>query len=114
MNDRSWTPSVALVAIALAAVWVSGTMARQAKQFSLETPSGLRLQNVSAVPATLQGQKGLRVNVSDETIGRLKSMTPEEQARQEFLAVVEGLEFGNGTIEAEIAGEPSKAAGEGA
>jgi hypothetical protein len=41
-------------------------------------------------------------------------MTPEEQARQEFLAVVEGLEFGNGTIEAEIAGEPAKAAGEGA
>ena len=43
-----------------------------------------------------------------------RSMPPEEQARQEFLAVVEGLECGNGTIEAEIAGQPALSVGEGA
>jgi hypothetical protein len=97
-----------------AALTVTTVDARQSKTLALETANGLRLQNVSAVPATLQGQKGLRVTVSNEAIGRIKAMTPEEQAKQEFLAVVEGLEFGNGTIEAEIAGQPAPSVGEGA
>jgi hypothetical protein len=48
---------------------------------------------------------------------RLEAMTPQErQAAGAFeqLAVIEGVEFGNGVIEAEIAGAPRKGAGEGA
>ena len=41
-------------------------------------------------------------------------MPPEEQAAFQTLAVVEGLEFGSGVIEAEIAGAPAPDAGEGA
>ena len=62
----------------------------------------------------LDGKKGLRVTVSEEALRRLKSMPPEEQAAFQTLAVVEGLEFGNGVIEAEIAGAPAPDAGEGA
>jgi hypothetical protein len=41
-------------------------------------------------------------------------MTPEDRARISQLAVIEGLEFSNGVIEAEIAGAPSPGAPEGA
>ena len=76
----------------------------QIKQYRLEASDGLRLNNVAAEPAVLHGKKGLRVTISDETLRRLKEMTPEEQARVDQYAVIEGLEFANGVIEAEIAG----------
>jgi hypothetical protein len=91
-----------------------GLTARQTKNLPLETAGGLRLVNVSAEPVVLDGKKGLRVTVSEEAVRRLKSMPPEEQAAFQTLAVVEGLEFGNGVIEAEIAGAPAPDAGEGA
>ena len=62
---------------------------------------------MSADPVVLDGKKGLRVTISEEAVRRLQSMTPEEQAAFEPLAVIEGLEFGNGVIEAEIAGAPA-------
>ena len=76
------------------------------------SPAGLRLHNVSATPATLQDRKGLRVELSEETRAKLKAMTPEEQQRfaqqglAEQLAVIEASDFGDGVIEAEIAGAP--------
>jgi hypothetical protein len=51
------------------------------------------------VPETLDGRKGVRVTGSDAS---------------ETMAVVEGLEFGNGVIEAEIAGAVKPGAAEGA
>jgi hypothetical protein len=86
----------------------------QAKPYALETVEGLRLHNVSAEPATLQGKKGLRITMSDEALTRFKGMTPEEQARLEQLAIVDGLDFGSGVIEAEIAGSPGPGAAGGA
>ena len=106
--------STLLAAAACAVVMAPGAAARQAKNLPLETPAGLRLVNVSAEPVVLDGKKGLRVTVSEEALRRLKSMPPEEQAAFQTLAVVEGLEFGNGVIEAEIAGAPAPDAGEGA
>jgi hypothetical protein len=73
--------------------------------YDLQTASGLRLHNVTAAPATLEGKKGIRVTVSAE-VG--------QQAGVEQLAVIEGLEFGDGVIEAEIAGAPAAGAIEGA
>ena len=91
------------------------------KGYSLETAAGLRLHNVTATPATHEGRKGLRVVLSDAAMQRIAATTPEQRqaankANQfdEQLAVVEGLTFGNGTIEAEIAGAPRAGAGEGA
>jgi hypothetical protein len=106
-----------LVAIACAFVLPTPS-AGQAKHYPLESTSGLRLLNVSAEPATLDGKKGLRVTVSEEVRRRLDSLTPgtpaAAQARVEQLAVIEGLEFSNGVIEAEIAGAPAPGAPEGA
>jgi len=77
--------------------------AAQPKTFSLESPAGLRLHKVAAEPATHVGKKGLRI-----------VELPGAKVEDEQLAVLEGLEFGSGVIEAEIAGEPGPRAGEGA
>ena len=105
----------ALFALTAAAVLApSTTTSAQAKRHLLESPSGLRLHNVVAEPVTFQGKKGLRLTMSGEAMRRFQTMTPEEQARVEQLAVIEGLEFANGVIEVEIAGEPASGAGAGA
>jgi hypothetical protein len=105
----------AVAAVMLAPV----AAAAQPARVPLESADGLRLNNVSATPATLQGRKGLRVELSEETMRRLKAMTPAEQQQVmqqglEQLAVIEASDFGDGMIEAEIAGAPRADAGEGA
>ncbi|BCS35085.1 hypothetical protein TBR22_A43110 [Luteitalea sp. TBR-22] len=67
------------------------------RQFALDTPAGLRLHNVTAVPATLDGKAGVRVRSDEAVRGQLQAET---------LAVVEGLTFGDGVIELEVAGSP--------
>jgi hypothetical protein len=102
------TTAVAGVAIlALSAI----VGAQAGRHLPLDTKDGLRLHNVSAEPSMLDGRKGLRVAASDEMVRRMTTMTPEERDRftkaggsDEQLAIVEGLEFGDGVIEAEVAG----------
>jgi hypothetical protein len=103
---------VPLVAIGM--LVLSITPAAQIKRYPLDSNAGLRLHNVVAEPAVLQGKKGLRVTSSEEVRRRLQSMTPNEQLLFPQLATIEGLEFANGTIEAEIAGAPAPGAGEAA
>jgi hypothetical protein len=83
------------------------------RQFALDSVSGLRLHNVTAKPATLQGKAGIKVAMSEEAQRQLQTKPPEEQQKLamsggtvEQLAVIDGLEFDNGIIEAEIAGAP--------
>jgi hypothetical protein len=66
----------------------------------------LRPHNVVAEPATLQGKKGLRIMASPES---LQAGTPVET-----LVLIDELEFGDGVIEAEIAGDIRPGAPEGA
>lgn len=107
--------SLALETLALLA---PATAAAQTRQYSLKSIDGLRLHNVAAAPAVLQDKEGLRVTLSEEAARRFKSMTPEEQVKEQALvgqyAVIEGLEFSNGVIEAEIAGAPAPGAFAGA
>jgi len=86
----------------------------QAKTYALESAQGLRLHNVAAEPATLQGKKGVKVTLSEETAKRMQAMAAADQGTLEQLAVIEGAEFGNGVIEAEIAGAPAPGASAGA
>jgi hypothetical protein len=86
-------------------VWPAA--ARQPKQFALQSATGLRLVNVAVEPDVLDGKKGVRMASSPDALHRLQAMTPDEQAKMESLAIVDGLQFGNGTIDAEIAGMPS-------
>lgn len=87
-----------VVVTASAALVLPTTSWAQAKRYPLESTSGLRLHNVVAEPAVLQGKKGLRVTMSGEATRRFQGMTPEEQARLEQLVFIEGLEFANGII----------------
>jgi hypothetical protein len=80
-----------------------GSLPSQARHFPLESTAGLRLINVSAAPATLDGKKGLRVTLSEEAM-----------TRSERLAVIEGTSFANGVISAEVAGAVAPGAPEGA
>jgi hypothetical protein len=51
---------------------------------------------------------------SPDALHRLHAMTPDDQAKMESLTIVDGLQFGNGTTDAEIAGMPSPDAPESA
>jgi hypothetical protein len=90
-----------------------GAAAAQVKKYPLETVGGLRLHNVVAETAVLDGKKGLRLTLAPDTARRPESAAPAA-ADIEQLALVEGLEFSNGTIEAELAGTPGPGAAEGA
>ncbi|HEY2969427.1 MAG TPA: hypothetical protein VGK75_13820 [Casimicrobiaceae bacterium] len=84
----------------------------QARRYALTTTEGLRLHNVTAEVVTFQGKRGVRVTVAPELARR-----PEYSAGQiepEAFAWIEGLEFGNGVIEAEVAGSPGEGAYPGA
>ena len=93
---------------------VPGAAARQAKVYLLESADGLRLNNVAAEPAVLDGRKGVRVTLSAEARRRMEDKTASAQMPVEQLASIVGLDFANGVIEAEIAGAPAPDAGEGA
>jgi hypothetical protein len=80
-----------------------GVSAQTPQSYPLESATGLRLHNVTAEPATLDGKKGLRLTVA-----------PGVSPAGEQLAVIEKLEFSSGVIEAEIAGAPAPGAAEGA
>jgi hypothetical protein len=106
-----------LLALASSAVLLlPGTLAAQAKHYPLESTDGLRLHNVTAEPATLQGRKGLRLTLAEEAARRLERMPPAAgpQLDIEQVASIEGLEFASGVIEAEIAGAVAAGAGQGA
>ena len=99
---------------AIGVLLLATTLAAQAKRYPLESTVGLRLHNVLAEPAVLHGKKGLRITPSEEARRRLQSMTPDEQLFLPQQASIDGLEFANGVIEAEIAGAPAPGAGEDA
>jgi hypothetical protein len=86
----------------------------QVTRAPLESVEGLRLHNVKAAPATLDGKKGVRVEISEEGLRLAQQPPPPGQPRVEQLAVIEGTDFSSGVIEAEIAGVPAPGAGEGA
>ncbi len=118
---RSLTPRLAalggstlIASIVAGALLAQSASAQQGKRWSLESAAGLRLHNVSAAPAVLDGRKGLKVALAEEAARRMAGPSAGAQAQVEQLAVVEGLEFGNGVIDAEIAGAPAPGAGEGA
>jgi hypothetical protein len=96
------SPAVTAPAAAPARTSQSGT-------YALETVDGLRPHNVTVTPATHEGKRGVRVAISDDA---RKRMAAGEQLDE--LAVIEGTDFTNGVIDAEIAGAPGPNAGEGA
>jgi hypothetical protein len=89
-------------------VLMLGTVATaQVKRYPLESMDHLRLHNVSAGPALMHGKKGLRAAVSEEARQRMN----QTQQYAQGLVLLEGLDFSDGVIEAEIAGDLAPGAG---
>ena len=88
----------------------------QIKQYPLESAGGLRLHNVVAAPATLDGKKGLRLTLTEETAHLIDDMTPAQRNRANlnWFAAIEGLDFSSGVIDVELAGAAAPGAFEGA
>jgi hypothetical protein len=106
-SARAFTAPLAFV-IALTLLGVDGSAQR--RHYPLESLEGLRLFNAKAEPATLEGKKGMRVIETKEV--KSSQQPGAQRTTGESLVVVEGVEFGDGVIEAEIAGVPSPGAPE--
>jgi hypothetical protein len=74
----------------------------QARRYALATTDGLRLHNATAETVTFKGKRGVRVAVAPEVARRPEYIAG--QIEPEVFARIEGLEFSNGVIEAEVAG----------
>jgi hypothetical protein len=110
-HSRRRAPGIhaALLALATTLTLLRGDSSAQTRHYPLESTAGLQLVNATAEPATLDGRKGLRV----KEVPPQKS--PQAQAQGTTgvsLVVIEGVEFANGVIEAEIAGVPAPGAPE--
>jgi hypothetical protein len=105
----------ALLASGLA-VLLATEAGAQPRRMALESVEGLRLHNVAASAVTHEGQKGLRLTLSQEAERSLQALTPEQRQLSDLeeLAVIDGVEFQDGTIEAEIAGAAATGAAAGA
>lgn len=102
-------------AIALVGVGITlllGGVSGQARRYALTTTEGLRLHNVTAEVVTLQGKRGVRLAVAPELARRPEYIAG--QIEPETFAEIEGVEFANGVIEAELAGAPDGGAYPGA
>ena len=100
-------PVMPLMALALLSTSAGAQV--PAKTFLLDTVAGLTLIHAIAEPVTHDGKKALRITMSEEGLRKMAA-TGEVNP----LALVQGLEFSNGVIEAEIAGAPAPGAFEGA
>jgi hypothetical protein len=110
-------PESTLLALAtVATLMAARPAATEDTHYPLESADHLRPYNVTAQPVTLSGKKGLQVAISEEGVGQLQRMTPEQRAQGDLeqLVVIDGPDFSSGTIEAEIAGAPGPGAAEGA
>jgi hypothetical protein len=119
--SRTQVLSVAFLAGVAVVYFVAGSAAQSAQHYPLESAEGLRLFNIAASAAVHEGRRSVRVTMSDAARGDLSGMTPAERAAfiasgatNDYLAVIPGSTFANGTIEAEIAGAPQSGAAEGA
>ena len=99
------------LALVTFATFSTVALAATLKEHPLLTGEGLTLRNVQAVPATLENKRGLVVTLSEE--GK-KAKAVSQPASFETLAVIDGTDFTNGVIEAEIAGAPASDAPEAA
>lgn len=90
-------------------------------RLALTDTAGLRLHNSAARIVTFEGKQGLELRLSKESEAELTRLRRERQAsggdgpppRVDHLAIVTD-EFGNGTIDVELAGQPAAGAAGGA
>jgi hypothetical protein len=106
-QTTSTSKSALLVITTVATLFLPGAASAQARRYPLEAVERLRFHNVTAEPAMLQGKKGLKATISEEARRRMS----QTQQYAQGLVWIEGLDFSNGVIEAEIAGALAPEAG---
>lgn len=86
------------------------------KTLPLASADGLKPTNAVASAVTFLGRPAIRATISPEAAKKLAARAPGagEAGRLDHLLMVEGVEFSNGTIEVDLAGEPGAGAGAGA
>ena len=89
----------------VASATASATLFAQERELPLATPAGLTLHQVVAAPVTFQGRAALKLSASPAA---------GEPGRRDHLALVDVVEFTDGTIEVDLAGEPAAGAAGGA
>lgn len=121
------------VALVLLSIPVAVSVQGQETGFHKELPAAddFRLLNVDVRAEALDGRSALRVAGDPEVLGAIAAERREvmaelrsrgarpspaafEDSRRDFLAIVEDVEFGNGSIEVELAGQPAPGAQGGA
>lgn len=107
MNQRKTLLAISFLALLLPAVACS-----QATRLRLASTDGLRLHNVAAQAVTFKGHAAVRLAVAPEITGRPEYIAG--QVEPEAFAWINGLQFSNGVIEAEIAASPAEGAYPGA
>lgn len=90
-----------LVACPTAAMRHDNASAADTKTFPLTAVEGLELRGVQASAVEHRGRRAIR-------------LVGSTGAQGETIAVLKGVEFGDGTIEVDLAGQPTPGAGEGA
>jgi hypothetical protein len=83
--------------LVLGALLLPVLSAAQTARIPLTSTAGLRPHNVAAEPAKLHGKKGVKVEALQ--------LTPPDGTSVETMVLLERVEFSNGVIEAEIAGD---------
>ena len=99
---------------AFAALFAAQALPAGGHEYQLESSKGLELVDVQAEPVTLEGKRGLRLTISPEAKQRIAQAAAGQQVSPDQLAVIDGTDFMNGVIEAEIAGAPAPDAPPGA
>ena len=110
----------------LAGATASAALSAQDRELALATPAGLTLHQVAATAVTFQGRSALKLTASPAAApaqpapaqpGAPKKKSAAgagEAGRRDHLALVDGVEFTDGTIEVDLAGEPAAGAAGGA
>jgi hypothetical protein len=119
------------LATLLLALGLPSSAPAQTRSLALDSATGLSLHNAIATAVTFNGKAALQLTApapapapvpaapppgATKKAGKSKGSGPaaSEAARSDFLAMVDGLEFTNGTIEVDLAGEPGPSASVGA
>ncbi len=90
-----------------------------AQYLPLDATESLESLNSTVEATEFRGKKGVRMTISDAAAARMQRARPAakkagEAGRIDVLAFLEDVEFSNGTIELELAGEPAPGAQGGA
>jgi hypothetical protein len=102
----------ALVLFVVTYAALPASASAQAKRYDLTTTDALRPHNATVEAETFQGKRGVRVAIAPEITRRPEYIAG--QIEPEAFVRIDGLDFANGIIEAEVAGSPGPEAYPGA